>query len=95
MSKIITPKVSPKNRRIDWINLLAGTHNLICGCDEPLQHTIEEILHQEPTIKVPCPRCHGSGPVDTTTGDDVLGDVDLGAFFADDFGEQKEDADTR
>lgn len=87
MSKLITPKVSPKNKRLDWINHLVGTHNLICGCLTPLEHTIEEIFNQEPNLNYTCPKCRGTGPEPTTGDDDVLGDGDLDKLFAEEFGE--------
>nr|UHS18446.1 MAG: hypothetical protein [Betatorquevirus sp.] len=95
MSKLLTPKISPKNKKLDWINHIASTHNLICGCPEPLQHTVEEIINQEPTIKIPCKKCLGSGPEDTTPGEDGFGVGDLEALFAGDFGDEKDTENTR
>lgn len=93
MSRYVPQSTSLKNLRRDWINNLVQTHNLICECLTPLEHTIEEIFQQEPDIKkLYTQKCPGS----TTTGtEDVaeLGDGDLDRLFAEDFGE-KEDAAT-
>ena len=95
MSKLITPRISPKNKKIDWINHLVSTHNLICGCEQPLTHTIEEILDQEPNLPFACPSCRGTGTAAATTKeDDAFGDGDLEALFAGDFGDAKKDAST-
>jgi len=95
MSKLITPRISPKNKKIDWINHLVSTHNLICGCEQPLTHTIEEILDQEPNLPFACPSCRGTGTaVATTKEDDGFGDGDLEALFAGDFGDAEKEAST-
>lgn len=92
MSKLLQPKISPKNRKIDWINHICSAHGLVCGCDEPLKHTVEEIFEQEPEIKEILLKCPGRGEDHTTAADDLLGDGVLDALFTDDFGDAEKDA---
>lgn len=95
MSKLLTPRISPKNKKIDWINLIAATHNIICGCQEPLLHTVEEILEQEPNLPFSCPKCRTGGTAAATTkDDDGFGDGDLEALFAGEFGDEDEKGST-
>ncbi len=47
----IPRKLNTKNSNLDWINLIAGLHDLQCDCTEPLKHTIEEIHKQEPSLQ--------------------------------------------
>ncbi len=87
MTTIIPPKTSTANKKRDWINCIVQVHDLVCSCEKPLEHTTDEILHQEPTIRGHLKKCHGF--TDTQDGgDDGLGDVDLAAFFEGDFGEK-------
>lgn len=89
---LITPKSSNANKKRDWINCIVQLHDLQCGCCEPLEHTIDEIIHQEPTIeKYIYKKCLTGTEKPTTDPDaDVIGDVDLEALFAqdDDSGEK-------
>lgn len=87
MSNFKPAKLSRKNLLLDWINSIVQIHNLICECERPLQHTVEEIYHQEPKLdaKIPTP-CPGS-TTDHTTADVDIGDVDLAALFDENFGE--------
>ncbi len=84
MSTFIPPKPNTKNGRLDWINTIVMLHNLRCGCDHALQHTVDEIYQQEPTLKLP--KCHGGD--DHTVAEDAFGPGDLEALFDGDFGEE-------
>ncbi len=81
-TKWIPPQQTLRQKRIAWMNLLTHVHDFMCSCDEPLKHTKEEIENQEPTLKTTCP---GTG--ENLTTEDILGDVDLDAFFAENIGE--------
>lgn len=87
MSKLLKPRESPKNRKLDWINTIASIHNLVCGCNEPLDHTVQEIFEQEPTIQK---KCTTITPTDHGNDDDELGDDAIAALFEEGFGEEKD-----
>lgn len=92
MSRYVPVKLSTKNRNIDWINTIVQIHNLQCQCDGPLEHTVEEILTQEPDLKFNHPKkCHSTGE-DPASTDDHFGEGDLAAIFAEDFGEPSDTA---
>lgn len=95
MPKLLPVKLSDKNKKYDWLNLIVGIHNLQCGCDDPLTHTVEEIFCQEPSIKDHFLKCPGNGDPKDTGADDVLGEGDLEALFDQDFGEEDTTEDTR
>lgn len=85
MTKILTA-----NNKYDWINTIVSVHNLVCPCTKPLNHTIEEILRQEPNLKVHIPeRCHsGTAEATTPAADEFLGEGDLEDLFKQDFDEK-------
>lgn len=94
MSRYVPVKNSIKNRNLDWINCIVQVHNLQCSCETPLEHTVEEILHQEPNLDYKKPTKCPTGTVDQlTTEEDVFGEGSLEALFAENFGEE-EDAPT-
>lgn len=95
MPKLLPITTSSKNRKYDWLNTLVHIHNLQCGCDDPLGHTVEEIFEQEPGIKEKYTKCPGPGDPSPTGEEDVLGAGDLDALFAADFGEENTTGDTR
>ncbi len=95
MSRYVPPQLSKKNKDLDWINCLVQVHNLRCGCDTPLEHTVEEIYHQEPDLQANIPCRHTGDHATTQDGDaDAFGEGDLNALFAEDFGEKEDTADT-
>lgn len=81
MSRYVPVKISQKNKDLDWINTVVQVHNLRCGCEESLLHTVEEIFKQEPSIKQ---KCLASGDTHTTADDAGFGDGDLEKLFAED-----------
>lgn len=90
---------SRKHCNLNWINSIVTVHDLQCACNNPLKHTIIGIINQEPSIKfnkeesTKIQKCLTTG--DQEEGDilENIGEGDLEAFFAADFGE--EDAETR
>lgn len=88
MSRLQPVKTSKRNQRLDWINGIVQIHNLICGCEEPLKHTIEEIWAQEPSLHPYHQSCPGTGNGDHTGDVAELENGDLDRLFADDFGEE-------
>lgn len=71
-----------RNGRLDWINCLTQIHDLQCECGKPLEHTIDEIYKQEPSLKQKCP-----GTAEDIIAEDGFGPGDLEALFDGDFGE--------
>ena len=41
MTNIIEPKYTPKQQQTNWINLIHGTHDQFCGCDDVILHTLQ------------------------------------------------------
>lgn len=80
--------LSTKHKNLNWVNSICAIHDLQCQCDNPLGHTIIQILKQEPELKFTqedknlIQKC-------LTTGDhgdalDGFGDGELEALFAQD-----------
>lgn len=78
-----TYNTGKKNEKLH-LNAICGSHDLWCGCDEPLKHTINAIFkHAKPTnfteeekqqIKI----CLGEDTADTTGKGDALDTIDEG-----------------
>ncbi len=74
---------------------MCGIHDMHCYCDDPLRHTILQILEQEPNIKFNAEDSKIIQKCLTTTEDptaatDVIGEGDLDRLFAEDvFGVRK------
>ncbi len=91
MSRRCPVKLSTKNKNYDWINCIVAIHNLQCGCEKPLEHTVEEIFKQEPNLEI---NTEWHTTTTTDRGDnkgveeDVLGEGDLSALFAEEFTEE-------
>lgn len=43
MTNIIEPKYSPKQQQFNWINLIHGTHDQFCGCDDVTTHLLQAL----------------------------------------------------
>lgn len=91
-TRYIPTKDTQKQKKLKWLNLITHAHDIFCDCDEPLTHTIAEILRAEPGIKFNTQEkdllksCLG----DTTTTEDaldVIGEGDLDELFKEDIGE--------
>lgn len=84
---------SRKHCNLNWINSITAIHDLQCSCNNPLEHTITAIINQEPTIKFTpedsknIQKCLTTGNPDTGDALENIGEGDLEAFFAADFGE--------
>lgn len=51
MSDYIPPNFTKRQKDLQHVNCYVHIHDLNCHCKQPLQHIIEQIIHQEPTIK--------------------------------------------
>jgi len=89
------PNYTPKELQLQWINNIVHTHDLLCKCDKPLEHTIYGIVKQEPNLRLNqetkklLEKCLTSTESGGLAEDDIdgLGEGDLEALFAEDTGE--------
>lgn len=51
MSDYIPPKYSKRQLDLQNVNTYVNVHDCSCRCKSPLKHIIQQILHQEPTLK--------------------------------------------
>lgn len=92
MSRFIPTKYNKKQLQLQWINDMVHGHDLLCGCEGPLEHIILEITNQEKNLrftdkeKQQLKKCLFGD--DTTTADEEIGDADLAALFGDEYGDQ-------
>jgi hypothetical protein len=94
-TRYVPTKDNHRHKKLKWLNFITHAHDIFCDCDEPLAHTIGEIITQEPNIKFNIQerdllkKCLGE---DTTTVDalDVIGEGDLEDLFKEDIGEDDE-----
>ncbi len=101
MSRYQPLKHNTKNAQIQWVNTLVHIHDLQCNCNDPLEHTTTTIFRQEPNLRFTdheknlIKRCLTTGEEkDTQDAGDVIGQGDLDALFAQDFGEEEKDSTT-
>lgn len=96
--QIEDPKYSKKQLKLQWTNNIVSTHDLLCRCDNPLEHTINTILEQEPNLRFSeetkkklqkCLTFTAAGKEDGHAADDIIEDGDLETLFAEDFTEDE------
>lgn len=97
-TRFIPAKLTLRQTKLTWMNMLAHIHDEKCNCPHPMEHTCMLIFEEEKELKFNTPeidlikKCLSG---DTTTAahgdptDDVIGEGDLAAFFAEDFGDQE------
>lgn len=94
-----TPKSSIREKKLQWLNLIAHAHGIFCDCPDPMEHTAALIFEQEPDLKFKVPerdlikKCLGGEPVVTageTEDVDAFGPGDLDALFAEDGGQEND-----
>ncbi len=88
-------KYSAKEQKINFVNGIVHLHDLTCGCDGPLEHTILNIVDQEKNLRfTPEEKTKiqkwltDTTDAATTTQEDDYGDVNLEDLFTEDFGEK-------
>lgn len=97
MSRYVPSKYNSKTAQLQWINTIVNVHDLHCGCNDPLEHTIIGITTQEKNLrfsdteKKNLKKCL-FGEEDTHE-EDVIGEDDLAALFSEDIGEPKDGED--
>lgn len=78
----------PRKRQLQWTNAIVSLHDLVCECDHPLQHTVDQLHHIEPTLRPPqCPTTTAATEEEDTI--DGLKPGDLDALFGEDVGEDE------
>ncbi len=97
-TRFIPAKPTLRQKKLQWMNLLAHIHDEKCDCPNPMEHTCMLIFEQEKELKFTTPekdliqKCLSG---DTTTADhgdptdDVIGDGELAALFAEELGEEE------
>ncbi len=89
--QVYTPGLTTRELSLQWRNMIVHFHDIICKCNSPLEHTIDNIICNEPNLRLPestkkqLQKCL-SGTADTgadAAADDGLQDGDLEALFAD------------
>lgn len=96
--QIEPPQFTKKQLRLQWTNSIVQIHDLICKCDKPLEHTIQNIFDQEKHLRFDNNTIqHFKKWLPTTTADagetaedalDIIDGGGLDALFADDFTEE-------
>ncbi|AAL11041.1 ORF2 [Torque teno mini virus 8] len=94
-TRYIPTKDSHRQKNLKWLNFVTHAHDIFCDCDSPLQHTVANILIQEPNIKFNTQekdllkKCLGETTTTEGAGDpEGFGDGDLERLFTEDFGEE-------
>lgn len=88
--------LSYRHKKLQWLNGIVHLHDMHCQCSSPFQHTIIQIIEEEPDLPFTkediekLQKCHtdgdGDGGADPTEN---IGDGDLERLFAQDvFGEE-------
>lgn len=97
MSRYVPVKYNQKTLQLQWINGLVHLHDLHCGCNDPLEHTIIGITNQEKNLrftdkeKQQLKKCLFGE--ENTTKEEEIGDEDLAALFTEDYGDQNTEED--
>lgn len=96
--QIEDPKYNKKQLKLQWTNNIVSVHDLLCCCDNPLEHTIHNLLEQEPNLRFSeetkkklqkCLTSTDDGKKDGPAADDIIEDGDLENLFAEDFTEEE------
>lgn len=96
-TRFIPAKLTLRQQKLTWMNMLAHIHDERCNCSSPMEHTMLLIAEEEKELKFRPPeidllkQCL-TGERTTAAGgdlqDDVIGEGDLDALFKEDFGEE-------
>lgn len=91
-------KLTLRQQKLTWMNLLAHIHDNKCDCPHPMEHTCMLIFEEEKELKFTTPekdliqKCLSG---DTATGvpgdptEDIIGDGELAALFGEELGEEE------
>lgn len=80
--------IGPRHAQLNWTNAIVTLHDLQCQCDDPLCHTIETIINQEPSLKftknlsTKIKKCLTTGDPGATDVVDEFEDNELERLFA-------------
>lgn len=87
------PKYSPKALEDQWLNTIFGSHDLICGCNDPILHLFD-ILNRKgparkPLVDIQNAKCLITGDKEDGPEDDIdIAPGELELLFAEDGGEE-------
>lgn len=90
-----TPGLKKKELQLQWVNGIVHMHDMICKCNDPLEHAVDAIFDQEKHLRLTqstqekIKRCLTGGAEDTQGGADAnIEEGDLTALFAEPFTEE-------
>lgn len=91
MNNIIEPKYSPSQQQNNWMNLIHGTHDQFCGCEDTISHLLLAISKDNPKQlsrqQIKEIKWRLTGETTTETDGDAVDALDIGdleALFAGD-----------
>lgn len=86
-------KYGPHRRELEWLNFCVGSHDMVCGCDDPAAHLMILLAKKSGYYQISkeniekATKCLTTGETTATTGEeeeDLGFDAgDLEALFAD------------
>lgn len=97
-TRFIPAKLTLRQQKLTWMNMLAHIHDERCNCAHPMEHTCMLIFEEERELKFNTPeidtikKCLSGDTTTAAHGDlteDVIGDGELAALFAEDITEEE------
>lgn len=82
MSDFVDPKYTKRQLNLQMVNGYVAIHDLRCHCQKPLQHIIQQIYEQEPTLKCQDTTTAAVGNQDGEKDIDGFGPGELERLFA-------------
>lgn len=89
MSDFVDPKYTKRQLNLQMVNGYVAIHDLRCHCQKPLQHIIEQIHQQEPTLKCQDTTTAAVGNPDGEKDIDGFGPGELERLFAEEDDEKE------
>lgn len=90
-----------RQNKLKWMNQLCHTHDMLCDCPTPLEHTAILIFEQEKNLKFKpneqdlikqCLTTQDTATAGTDQDNDVIGEGVLEELFKENFGEEEDTA---
>lgn len=97
-TRFIPARLTLRQQKLTWMNMLAHIHDERCNCSSPMEHTVSLIFEEERHLKFNAPekdlikKCltgEDTTPADGDQQEDVIGEGDLDALFKEDFGDEE------
>lgn len=96
MNRLKPTKINSRYNNLQWMNTIVSLHDMRCECNDPLEHTVLQIFHQEKQLRFTkeeqkifqtCLTIPGEG---STEEEDAFGAGDLENLFSEPFGEDED-----